>query len=511
MQASQEANIVEVSKAESNPNTSDSRLRLGEVGNPYLKAIGGYIEESKKRELQFPNSLETYDKMSGNAAISKGMTVGEVFLTKALLTVKFEAGKAQTQASKDFADFLNWNIQNFVGNSWYDAITNIITFRKYGFSWLEKVFAKNDSIKWKGKFKYKYLKLAPRSQKSVREWVFDDPILKRNLIGLYQWNPTSSMNSQMYQNLTNVTRIDDKALRREKFMLFSWNSTNNNPQGKSDLYECYKSWKELEMIASYEVVGVAKDMAGVIVVRVPNDHINKAAEDPNSLEASSLNHLQKNIASIAAGDQSSVLLGSDTQGENGNGKYTYDFELKGIDGGGKQYSTKDLTDVRKKDILDILGAGFLSVGQDSVGSHSLSDSKQSIHAFFMERMLMFIKSVFERDFIKSLADINEITLEQDEMPLMVFGEFDESDPQEQAKVIQLMAGVGCLARDKSILLQAHKRCGFDITELEKLSEEELIAKLTPDTARVGESGGSSGTGGTQQGGITSATNSGNRV
>ena len=256
----QEAQQFNISKAESNPNTSDARLRLGEVGNPYLKAIGGYIEESKKRELQFPNSLDTYDKMCGNAAVSAGLTVGEVFLTKSLLTAKFEAGKAGTQLSKDFADFLNWNIQNFVGNSWYDAITNIITFRKYGFSWLEKVFAKNDSIKWKGKFKYKYLKLAPRNQKSVREWVFDDPILKRNLIGLFQWNPTTSINSQLYQNLTNVTRIDDKMLRREKFMLFSWNSTNNNPQGKSDLYECFQSWKELQMIASYEVVGVSKDL-----------------------------------------------------------------------------------------------------------------------------------------------------------------------------------------------------------------------------------------------------------
>lgn len=497
MQASQEANIVEVSKAESNPNTSDSRLRLGEVGNPYLKAVGGYIEESKKRELQFPHSLETYDKMCGNAAVSAGLTVGEVFLTKSLLTAKFEAGKAQTQLSKDFADFLNWNIQNFVGNSWYDAITNIITFRKYGFSWLEKVFAKNDSIKWKGKFKYKYLKLAPRSQKSVREWVFDDPILKRNLVGLYQWNPTSSMNSQMYQNLTNVTRIDDKALRREKFMLFSWNSTNNNPQGKSDLYECFQSWKELQMIASYEVVGVSKDLGGILVLRIPNDHINKAAEDPNSPEAAALNSLQKSGAAIHAGDQSYILLGSDTQGENGNGKYTYDVELKGVDGGSKAYQTSELIEVRKKDILNILGASFLLVGQDGNGSKNLADSKTQILAFYMERMLMFIRSVFEREFIKSLAEINEITLEQDEMPVMVFGELDEADAEVASKAAQRLGATGLFPKEKSMLLQMWRQCGYDTTEIEKFTIEELVEMLTPETTRSGDglaSGLPSGTG-----------------
>lgn len=250
---------------------------------------------------------------------------------------------------------------------------------------------------------------------------------------------------------------------------------------------------------------------GVLVLRIPNDHINKAAEDPNSPEAQALAALQKNAAAIHAGDQAYILLGSDTQGENGNGKYTYDVELKGVDGGSKSYQTSELIEVRKKDILNILGAGFLTVGQDSVGSYSLSDSKQSVHAFFMERMLMFIKSVFEREFVKSLADINEIALEQDEMPVMVFGELDQADPQERAKVIQLMAGVGCLVRDKSIIIQAHKMCGFDTTDIEKLTEDEIWEKLTPDTARVGESGGSSGTGGTQQGGITSATNTGNRV
>lgn len=477
---------VAIAKAESNPNTSDTRLRLGELGNPYIKAVGGFIEESKKKELQYPASLDTFDRMASNATVAQGIYAGEVFLTKSLLTAKFEAGKAQTQASKDFADFLNWNIQNFVGNSWYDAITNIITFRKYGFSWLEKVFAKNDSIKWKSKYRYKYQKLAPRSQRSVREWKFDDAIEKRNLIGLYQWKPSSAVGNMMYGDAYPVRNMNDTYIRREKFMLFSWNSTNNNPQGKSDLVDCYKAYKELEMINSYEVVGVSKDMGGVVVLRLPNDHINKAAEDPSSEEALALNALQKNAAAIHAGDQSYMILGSDTQGENGNGKYTYDVELKGIEGSGKQYKTSELIEQRKKDILNILGASFLMVGQDGTGSYNLADSKKQMLAFYMERILMFIRSVFEREFIKSLADINELSLEQDEMPVMVFGELNETDSEAASKMIQRVASVGLLPLHKDILIQAWQQCGFDTRTIEAEGEDSILERLTASTTRAGD-------------------------
>lgn len=245
---------------------------------------------------------------------------------------------------------------------------------------------------------------------------------------------------------------------------------------------------------------------GVLVLRIPNDHINKAAEDPTSPEAQALSALQKNAAAIHAGDQAYILLGSDTQGENGNGKYTYDVELKGVDGGSKSYQTSELIEVRKKDILNILGASFLLVGQDGNGSKNLSDSKTNTHAYYMERILMFIKSVFEREFIKALADINEIQLEQDEMPTMVFGELDEADSEAASKMIQRVASVGLLPLHKDILIQAWRQCGFDTTSIEQETEDDILAMLTASTTRSGESMGTSGTGDTQSGGSNSSLN-----
>jgi hypothetical protein len=249
---------INISKAESNPTPSDSRIVKGEVGNPYVKAIGGFVDQSKKRELQYPRCLDTFDEMCSNAAVASGLTVGEVFLTKALLGAKFQAGVSRSEKSQQFADYLNWNIKNLQGGGWYEAITNIITFRKYGFSWVEKVFAKNDSLKFRDKYQYKVSKLSPRPQKSVAEWIWEDPTTKRNLLGLRQWKPVDIV-SPFYTAQQAKQDLNDR-IRRDKFMLFSWNSTGGNPQGKSDLVDCYVAWKELQMISSYEVVGVAKDL-----------------------------------------------------------------------------------------------------------------------------------------------------------------------------------------------------------------------------------------------------------
>ena len=264
------------------------------------------------------------------------------------------------------------------------------------------------------------------------------------------------------------------------------------------------------MIASYEVVGVSKDMGGLLVLRVPTDIINKAAEDPNSDEAKSLKTLQTNAANVHAGDQTYILLGSDTLDGSGSGKFSYDIELKGIDGSGKQYKTSELINERKKAILDSLGAGFLNLGNDGVGSYSLSVGKQSLHAFYMERHLLFIKSVFENQLIPQIAELNGIKLSEDEMPRMVFGEIDEPDQDVLSKVGQRVGSVGLFPKNKEVLLDYWDKLGLDISSLKDMSQEQIDKMLTPDDNRAGESQGSSGTGNTQAGGAASSVNSANK-
>ena len=499
---------VDISKAESNPTPSQTRMKFAETGQPFMKEVGGWIRDQAKYELQYPRSIKTFAEMRNHAVVDAGATVGEVFLTKSLLKGRWVAGDNKSERSRDAAGFLNWNLKNLDNGGWYEAITNMITCFQNGFSWQEKVFAKNNSQEWTGKFQYKIKKLAPRSADSVQEWVWKDAVTKRNLVGLVQYKSSTLNNPFNTISLNPIPKSNvlSTLIPLEKIMLLSWNSTNGNPQGKSDFVGCYKSYKELSMIEAYELLGISKSLAGVLVIRMPTDHLNKAMEDPTSDEAKALSAFKKQCSAIQQGDQTFIILGSDVQGENGNGKYVYDMALQGIDGGTGNNNTKDVIAMKEKSILNSFAAGFLTLGDSGVGSYSLADTKQSLHAFYMERKLMFIADALQRQIAKPLLEINQYKLNESEMPIFEYGELDDADADVASKVIQRVASVGMFPKEKAFLLDSLRQCGLDVTSLEDLTEEDLMSRLTDETSRAGEGQGTSGTGGSQKGGVTSSTN-----
>lgn len=499
---------LEITKAEASTAVESARIRTSEIGNPYLKAQGSWIQEEMRRELQPPYNLITYERMAQDATVAAALGTASAFLTKALAKAKFVTNSKNPQA-KEFCDYLNWNLKNLNGTTWYESCTNILTYLQNGWSWVEKVYEPNYSTKYT-KYSWKLKKLAPRSQHSIAEWKFDEE--GRNLIGIKQW-PANSLNTG-YIKINNGNTLDYPLIKRNKFMLFSWDSKNSSPLGTSPLNGCYKAWKEKVLIESIECTGISKGLNGIVVARIPSEIINKAAEDNTSNEASLVQALQQQLALLHQGDQTFIMLGSDLYGENGNGKPLFDFELKGVDGqGGKTVSTAEFINERKKAILDVFGAGFINIGNDNTGSYSLADAKTSLHAFFMEKHMMFIQSVIQNDLVKQMMEINRVYLEESDIPQFQLNALDEVNPEEYSKALQRAASVGIFPRKKQFILDALNKCGFDTSSLEDLSEDELVESLANpnDESRGGESMGTSGVGNTQSGGSNSSLNADNKA
>lgn len=500
---------LEITKAEASTAVESARIRTSEIGNPYLKAQGSWIQEEMRRELQPPYNLITYERMLQDSTVAAALGTASAFLTKALAKAKFVTNSKNPQA-KDFCDYLNWNLKNLNGTTWYESCTNILGYLSAGFSWTEKIYEPNYSTKYT-KYPWKLKKLAPRSQHSISKWYYDNN--NREVIGIDQY-PAPSLNGTWQQLPSTTSFKDTPDIKRNKFMLFSWDSKNSNPVGTSPLNGCYKAWKEKVLIESIECTGISKGLNGIVVARVPSEIINKAAEDNTSNEASLLQSLQQQLALLHQGDQTFILLGSDLYGENGNGKPLFDFELKGVDGqGGKTVSTAEFINERKKAILDVFGAGFINIGNDNTGSYSLADAKTSLHAFFMEKHMMFIQSVIQNDLVKQMMEINRIYLEEDDIPQFTLNALDEVDPEVYSKMIQRVASVGFLPRHKEFILEVLDKCGVNTGMLEGLSEEDLLERLANpnDESRGGESMGSSGTGSTQSGGSNSSLNADNKA
>ncbi|MFP8823431.1 hypothetical protein ACKRT4_24570, partial [Enterobacter cloacae subsp. cloacae] len=118
-----------------------------------------------------------------------------------------------------------------------------------------------------------------------------------------------------------------------------------------------------------------------------------------------------------SGEQSFFMLPSDTK----DNAPQYSMTLKGIDGMGKQYSTAQLISDRKKSILDRLGAGFINVGNDKGGSYNLSESKQTIHTQFVQRVNEIILEALNENLLPQLLALNDIRLPETEMPYVKAG------------------------------------------------------------------------------------------
>lgn len=239
---------------EASPSVDAMRIRTGEVGVPFLKATGSWIQTEMRRELAAPYNIITYEKMRQDATVAAALGTAEAFLTKALVNAKFKT-QSKNPVAKSFCDYLNWNLKNLKDVSWYESCINILTYLQYGYSIVEKVYEKNTSSKY-SQFEWKLKKLAPRSQHSVAEWKFDET--NRNVVGMRQYPPHSL--NVAYQHTYGMSTNPADFIKRNKLMLFSWDSKNSNPLGISPLNGCYKAWKEKTLIEALEVSGISKGL-----------------------------------------------------------------------------------------------------------------------------------------------------------------------------------------------------------------------------------------------------------
>jgi hypothetical protein len=232
-----------------------SRMRMGEIGVPNLKiSAGGWLETDLRKALTYPHNLKEYEKMRQDATVDTALNTAEVFLTKALVQGKYKTF-SKNPLSIQFTEYLNWNQKNLVDQTWYDVVTNIISYLQYGFSWVEKVYEPNTKLKY-SKFPWKIKKLAPRSQHSIAKLDFNDD--NRTLKAIRQY-PPQSLNQGVMQNSV-VFSHDYPEIKRNKFMLFSFNSKNENPLGVSPLNACWRAWKEKTLVESYQTTGIAKGL-----------------------------------------------------------------------------------------------------------------------------------------------------------------------------------------------------------------------------------------------------------
>lgn len=469
-----------------------------EKGNPGIISASRFIQDIRKEELQMPRRVQcTYPSMLMDDAVFNSVDITNKMVTTALDNGAVES--TGTTKSDVAAKFLNYCIRNMTIGTWLQAMENASTDVIYGWSDLNIVLERRDYGPYAGSMCLR--KLAPRDQKRVYAWVFDDS--GREFRGFLMRPSTVKLTPQnkFIGMITETQAVSDNPanypfLRTQDVLHFTYGSTNNNPQGDSPLAHCFDAWMEKKLVESYELSGTAKDLGGIVVLRSPSELFERAAEPAEyPQEAAAKRELETDAANLHTGKTTYVHLQSDRD-ERGN--YLYDFELKGITGAGRQFDTTDIINEKKKSIYNVFGTQALLLGQDNVGSNALSRDQNTTFSYYVQRNIKQKVDVINTQLLPRILAANNIYLDYDDMPVFSAINPFKLSYDEAGKFIQRVKSVGGMT--KEVLEFVYKDLGVPT---EGIDELDFSSK---GDSRAGESKGSSGTGDSQEGGSASEMN-----
>ncbi|MCP3683197.1 MAG: hypothetical protein GY861_10955 [bacterium] len=485
---------------------SSPRIRKRAVGTNAIDAIQKWTCQLKPFELRFPHNIETFHEM-----YTRDDAVGGVLnATYALVENAFNQWRVKPNNknpdSVAAAEIVKHIFNNMNESTLRTVARNAATFNQFGFSVLEKDYRKPKPDEYSGDLpkgvSYEdlwfidRLRMIPQRSLDVSEpFVIggdgrDIKAVRQNV----RWFTNSSHALRTWEPPHKTVTI-----RRNKFMLFTLNGTDSNPMGTSPLEQIWTSWKEKKFFENYLSVGVSKDMAGMPLLEIPQDILDRANTDPNSPEAMLVQSMAEDVAAMHAGEQNMMIMPSDPFSEGSGSNKAYNLKFIGVDGNGKQFDLQEAIQKRKEAIYQSFGALNL-ISNDSKGGYNQLEGQNAIHLYFVNRIISIITEAINKDLIPQILQLSGIKLHGKDIPRFEAGEIEPISLEEVSKMFQRVKSVNGFLPTKEIWIETYQKLGYDTEHLEDLSQEELFSLSesgSKGSSRSGESMGTSGTGDTQ--------------
>ena len=453
------------------------RFKLSEAGYLGLNVYAGVTQDEIKKELNFPNSIQTYKQMSYHGTINSALTLFDTLVSKA--DWKFKAPKDATPAELDQARIINEMMNDLQGQTWADFISEALSSNVYGFSVHEKVYRRrtkehgskyNDGlIGWR--------KLPIRNQETIQRFVFSDD--GNEIIGVRQDLTQVSDPYNRYSQRSNNAVV----LPRSKIMLFRAGKHKGDPYGKSPLRDAYLAWRFLSVIEEIEANGVAKDLAGLPVLKLPPQYLAAdASPDQKAIRA----YYENVMRNLQVNQQSALILpqayDQDTR------QPLFSLELLSLNGS-KAMDTSKIKEYYKNLILTSLFADLLTMGQTGGGSFALGQIKSSLSGNAAEAMLKKITQVINDDLIRQTYELNG--WDTSRMGYMDFDNIQTEDLESFSKAVQRYASTGMLEIDRDVLNRIRESVGIDALPED---EEPNLEAMPANTSRSGDGFATAGEG-----------------
>jgi hypothetical protein len=440
------------------------RFKLSESGYLGLNVFNGVSNDELKKELNFPHSVNTYKQMSYHATINSALTLFENLIGKA--DWKFKPIADATPEELKQAKLINEMMQDLTDQTWSEFISEAMSANMYGFSVHEKVYrrrlkangSKHDDgvIGWK--------KLPIRNQETIEKFIFSEDGnevrgVKQNLSAI----------SDVYNRYSSRTN-NEVILPRSKVMLFRAGKHKGDPFGKSMLRDAYLAWRFLTVIEEIEANGVAKDLAGLPVLKLPPQYLSsEASPDQKAIRA----YYENVMRNLQLNQQSALIL---PQAHDPDTRQPlFELELLSLNGS-KAMDTTKIKEYYKNLILTALFADILVLGQSGGGSNALGQVKNSLSATAAEAMLKKIRDVINEDLIKQTYELNG--WDTSRMGQMDFDNLEIEDLESFSKAVQRFASTSVIEVDRAVLNRVRESIGVDALPDDAEPNKDYLPEVT---------------------------------
>lgn len=393
------------------------------------------VNSFAKTDLKLPQAFKTYRSMMENEYIGAGVGLTQNLINK--LDYHLRCDDDCSEAQKRLVKKLNKSLDNLVGMDKTQFLNYILSMLPYGHSMFEIVMKRDGN-------EYVFDTFSPIHPINVQKYVYS-----RNKLKTLELNPADN-DGQLIQN-----QVAQENLSGEKVLMFKLNADLDNPLGRSVLNRCYMPWKRLEIIGEYELIGVAKNLSGVLKVKAPADYIQDYYNNPTSDNAQYMAELIEQAELLHAGKSCLAVIASDvSQG----GQALFDITTIG-NADGNDMDTNAIIKRLEMSILTTLYTDILMLGQAGGGSFALSDSKTTLLTLVIDSILKAISRGFEH----AITVAHEV-----------------SGVKEQGKVSLEFDGVEQLDFD------AYTRGMQRLVDAGILTPDDKLEKTVRDRAKLGE-------------------------
>lgn len=441
-------------------------FRQGEMGTLGLAVAGGRIIQEPRRNLRFPESMNTFQLMQRDPAIASSLNIIKMFVRRVKWTFRAPYGKENDPLIKERVEFFN-GLMDDMDVSWNEFITSIMSMCIYGFAVHEKVYKKRTGKGGKYPSKYNdnligWAKMPTRAQPTLDKWYFDDDF--NTVTGVRQNLSRMNRNLSLIPNNSN-SNDGFRRLPRSKFMLFKYDENCGSPEGRSPLLNAYVAWKYKVQIEEYEAVGVSRDLVGMPKIGLPPDYLDENA-DPE--KKAFVEYCKRLINDMIANDRAGIIfprfIDPETKAD------VFEFGLVSRQGA-KAYDTEAIIERYSKQIMQAFMADVVAMGNSKYGSFSLADSKTSLLAMSVEVLLKQIQDVINRDLVAQTYSLNQ--WEDADQVQIAFDDIETPDLEVIAKYIQQVVAVGAMEVDKASSDYLRKLIGLPPADESKPVSETL--------------------------------------